>query len=260
MLLYLTIRDIASISALEIDCQPGMTVITGDSGAGKSIILDALGFVLGDRADAKIIAHDAQLADIHASFDISGNLEARDWLQQRDWLADNECLLRRVLSREGRSRAYINGHPTTLHDLKTLGDKLIDIHSQHAHHALLKKDQQQRLLDAYAGITQQVTELGKLAKQCQHYQQQLDEWAANSATQQARIEWLQHQIDELDSLALAEGEINALDQEQQQLANGEQILQANHLALTICQEGEPNVIDLLNQALSTTIATTTHRC
>jgi DNA repair protein RecN (Recombination protein N) len=128
-----------------------MTVITGETGAGKSIMLDAAGLALGDRAEASMVRSNAERADIHVTFDIQHIPDAQNWLQNHDLQAGDECLLRRVITREGRSRSYINGRPVTLQDLKALGSLLMDIHSQHAHQSLLKKEQQQRLLDEYAG-------------------------------------------------------------------------------------------------------------
>ena len=133
MLVHISVNNFAIASHLEMEFNRGMTVITGETGAGKSIMLDALGLTLGDRADAGVVRNGCDRADIHATFDISGISDAKEWLEQKELLDGDDCLLRRVITREGRSRAYINGHPATLQDLKSLGEMLIDIHSQHAH-------------------------------------------------------------------------------------------------------------------------------
>ena len=161
MLVHLSVSNFAITQALEIELQPGMTVLTGETGAGKSIMLDALGLTLGDRADSGVVRAGAERADIHAEFDISDIPLARQWLQERELLAGNECRLRRVITKEGRSRAYINGQPATVNDTKELGGLLIDIHSQHAHQSLLKKPYQRQLLDAFAGASELCNSLGE---------------------------------------------------------------------------------------------------
>ena len=249
MLVHLSVNNFTIASQLDIEFNRGMTVITGETGAGKSIMLDALGLALGDRAEPGIVRNGSDRADIHASFDISAITDATQWLQERELLEGNECLLRRVITKEGRSRGYINGHPVTLQDLKTLGEMLIDIHSQHSHQSLLKKDQQRRLLDEFAGVGDIIIRLKTITKNHQIIQQQLSKLESNRTEQSARAQLLGYQVEELDSLALAEGELEALEEEQQQLAHGEHVLQGCQHALALCSEGELNVVAILNQAL-----------
>ena len=151
MLVHLSVHNYAIVEHLDLELATGMSVITGETGAGKSIMLDALGLTLGDRADSGAVRPGADKADILASFDVSAIAEARDWLAERDLEQDGPCILRRVITAEGRSRAYINGTPCPLGDLKSLGELLIDIHSQHEHQSLLKSETHRRLLDEYAG-------------------------------------------------------------------------------------------------------------
>ena len=142
MLSHLSIKNYATVESLEIEFQPGMTVITGETGAGKSIILGALGFTLGDRADKTIVRPGASRADIVAEFSVSNIKSAQSWLADHDLILESDphqCLLRRVVNHDGRSRGYINGSPVTLTNLKDLGDMLMDIHSQHEHHSLLQR-------------------------------------------------------------------------------------------------------------------------
>ena len=249
MLVHLSVNNFTIASQLEMEFSPGMTVITGETGAGKSIMLDALGLALGDRSDASIIRNGEERADILASFDVSTIHDAKQWLRQHDLLDDNECLLRRVITREGRSRAYINGRPAPLQDLKALGDMLIDIHSQHAHQSLLKKEHQRRLLDEFAGLGETVSALKSVAQQCQQQEHRLSTLKSSRSEHTARAQLLGYQVDELDSLDLIEGELEKLELEQKQLANGEQILQASQHAVALCTEGELNVVTILNQAL-----------
>ena len=249
MLVHLSVNNFAIASQLEMEFHRGMTVITGETGAGKSIMLDALGLALGDRTDASIIRTGEERADILASFDISTIRDAKRWLSEHDLLDGDDCLLRRVITREGRSRAYINGRPAPLQDLKALGNMLIDIHSQHAHQSLLKKEQQRRLLDEFAGLSDSLSALKTIALQYQQIEQRLNTLQLNRSEHTARAQLLGYQVDELDSLELLEGELEKLELEQKQLANGEQILQATQHAVALCTEGELNVVTILNQAL-----------
>ena len=147
MLTHLAIQDYAIVDHLEVDLNAGMTCITGETGAGKSIMLDALGLCVGDRADSRAIRPGAAKTDIAASFDVSHNTRAKIWLAERDLETAGECILRRTITAEGRSRAYINGSPATLADCADLGQLLVDIHSQHAHQSLLRRPTQRSLLD-----------------------------------------------------------------------------------------------------------------
>ena len=152
MLSHLSIQNYATVDTLEIEFSPGMSVITGETGAGKSIILGALGFTLGDRADKTIVRAGASKADISAEFDTSGIDNARLWLEENDLLAEDQpehCLLRRVVNSDGRSRAYINGSVVNLSSLRALGEMLIDIHSQHEHQSFLQRSTHQRMLDEF---------------------------------------------------------------------------------------------------------------
>ena len=148
MLAQISISNYTIVSALEMEFSPGMTVIPGETGAGKSIMLDALGLCIGDRADPKTARHGCEKAEIIAGFDITDIPLAIAWLKDRDLHTGDECLLRRVVTADGRSRAYINGSVSTLQDCAELGTALIDIHSQHAHQSLLRKTVQRELLDA----------------------------------------------------------------------------------------------------------------
>ena len=250
MLVHLSISNFAITKSLEVELQPGMTVLTGETGAGKSIMLDALGLTLGDRTDSGVVRAGAERADIHAEFDISNIPLARQWLQERELLTGNECMLRRVITKEGRSRAYINGQPATVQDVRELGERLIDIHSQHAHQSLLKKSYQRELLDAFAGATELCA---ALSDDCSHYQKlnkRLQQLESQLDEQSAQEQLLRYQLEELDRLAIQPGEIEELEIEQKQLANAEQILSANHHSLALCREGEVNAMGILQQALS----------
>jgi DNA repair protein RecN (Recombination protein N) len=147
MLTLLKISQFTLVETMELDIARGFTVITGETGAGKSIILDALGLCLGDKADAQVVRHGADKAELVAMFDISRHQAAKEWLAERDLDDSQDCSLRRVIHKEGRSKAWINGSPVSLGELRSLGELLISIHSQHAHQSLLKKDSHRQLID-----------------------------------------------------------------------------------------------------------------
>ena len=248
MLTHLAIKQFTLVENLELDIQTGFTVITGETGAGKSILLDALGLCLGDKADAQSVRHGADKAELIALFDIQQQPQAQAWLSERD-LVQEECSLRRVVYKEGRSKAWINGTAVTLSELRALGELLINIHSQHAQQSLLKKDTHQKLLD-------NVGSLQSLAQQvAQHYQiwleakQQLQHSKTHHAAQQARLELIQNYLDELDKLALKTGEYDTLEQEYDRLANFEALMHDSQQALTLLDEGENPVSRQLQQAL-----------
>lgn len=249
MLTHLTIENFTIAAHLDIELHAGMTVITGETGAGKSIMLDALGLALGDRTDVNIIKKDAERTDIHATFDVASIPQAQKWLSTHDLADSNECLLRRIITREGRSRAYINGRPVTLSDLKKLGNLLIDIHSQHAHQSLLKKEQQRHLLDNYANTETIKPELKLIVSDYQQLNLRLQTLLNNQHEQNARTQLLAYQVEELDQLGLQKDELEGLETDQHQLANVESILESSQHALALCKEGEINVINILNQAL-----------
>lgn len=250
MLNHLHISNYAITESLDIELHAGMTVLTGETGAGKSIMLDALGLALGDRADSNIVRVGADRADIHAQFDIANIVAAGHWLKEHDLDDGNECMLRRVITKDGRSRAYINGQPATLQDVRELGSLLIDIHSQHAHQSLLQKPYQRELLDAFAGTTALALKAGEHCHQYQRHTKSLLALQSNQAEQNAQEQLLRYQLEELHRLDLKDGELDELENLQKQLANAEQILAANHHSLNLCRDGEVNAMGILHQALS----------
>jgi DNA repair protein RecN (Recombination protein N) len=238
MLTHLHITNYTIVDQLEMEFHRGMTVITGETGAGKSIMLDGLGLCLGDRADPAAVRHGCERAEITATFDISDIDAARRWLDGRELAADNECILRRVITREGRSRAFINGNSCTLQDCSQLGELLVDIHSQHAHQSLLRRDVQRRMLDDYAGQDKVARKLEQQASEWLRRRRELDELNAARDEQGARAQLLTYQVGELDSLNLQTGELAELEEQQKQLANAEQIVLATQDALNLCEAQE----------------------
>ena len=218
MLTHLSIRHLTLVEHLDLEFQSGMSVVTGETGAGKSILLEALGLALGDRADSSLIAADQARAEVSASIDLQKHQEASSWLAARALEDDGRCILRRVVSKDGPSRAFVNGSAVTIGDLKSLSELLLDIHSQHEHQSLLKKPTHRRLLDAFGNHTDQVKQLSEVFNQQKEIKKTLAQLLANSEEQSARIQLLNYQAEELSSLAVTPKEPEALESEQKRLA------------------------------------------
>ncbi len=239
MLSHITVTNYAIVSALEAEFGPGMTVITGETGAGKSIMLGALGLCLGDRADPKTVRPGCERAEVNATFDLDAAPAARAWLAARDLLdagADESVILRRVVTTDGRSRAYINGSPSTLQDCAQLGALLIDIHSQHAHQSLLRKPVQRALLDAYAGHAKLARSVEETASEWLRTERELGELTGAHDEQTARAQLLAYQVEELDQLEVTAGEVEALETELQRLENADEILASAQSAQDLCEQ------------------------
>lgn len=249
MLTHLGIHNYTLVDRLDLELPAGMSAITGETGAGKSILLDALSLTLGDRADADRVREGAGRADIHAGFDISRLPEAGHWLTQQDLAMEGECLLRRVVTAEGRSRGYINGHPVTLTQLRELGGILIDIHAQHEHQSLLKRDTQRRLLDDFAGHQPLVKQVQAAHTQWQSALIRYRELRENAEETSARVQLLSYQVEELDQLDLKPGEVETLEEEQTQLADGEAILHHSYQLAAVCGGEDQSILDGINRAL-----------
>jgi DNA repair protein RecN (Recombination protein N) len=231
MLINLSIQDYAVVDRLDVDLDAGMTCITGETGAGKSIMLDALGLCIGDRADSRAIRPGAARTDIAACFDVSQNTRAQVWLSERDLEASGDCILRRTISAEGRSRAYINGSPATLSDCADLGQLLVDIHSQHAHQSLLRRPVQRSLLDTYAGAETLTVEVSETAQRWRVLQEEYSRLAGQTEESDARRALLTYQIEELATLNPQPGELEALEAQHNLLANAAYIIDsANDIA------------------------------
>jgi len=251
LLLSLTIHNFTLVEKLHMEFQPGMTAITGETGAGKSLVLDALGMALGDRGDTGRIRTGKDKLDVTAVFAVTGNPRAREWLRDNDLEDGDDCIIRRSLTTEGRSRGFINGQPAPMQQLQQLGEMMIDIHSQHEHQSLLVRDTHRRLLDAFAGCEELCRQTGSLFHDWQQTRQRLRDLEANARDNEARRELLAFQLTELDELSLAPGELEQLEREQHLLANGEQILKDSHQVLALCRDGDAgDAHSLLSQALN----------
>ncbi|MCK0163243.1 DNA repair protein RecN [Marinobacter sp. S6332] len=249
MLTQLTVSNYAIAERVELQFNKGMTALTGETGAGKSIVLDALGLAMGGRADAGAVRHGAKRADITATFDVAGIPEAFQWLERHELDDDSDCILRRVISKDGRSRAYINGQPCPLAHLKDLGGLLMDIHSQHQHQSLLRKETHRKLIDEFSGAETLASQTREAWKVWSQIRTKLTERQQNAEESEAKLQLLRYQVEELDRLALESGEQEQLEQEQAHLNQADAILHNSHQAALLCTEDETSAAGLVRQAL-----------
>ena len=240
MLAQLTISNFAIVRELEIDFQRGMTAITGETGAGKSIAIDALGLCLGGRAEADMVRQGASRADICARFSLKDTPSAQQWLEENQLDDGHECLLRRVISSDGRSRGFINGTAVPLSQLRDLGQLLIQIHGQHAHQLLLKPEHQKHLLDAYASENELTQEMAARYRLWHHSCRELARHQQLSQEREARRELLQYQLKELNEFAPVANEFETIDEEYKRLANSGQLLSTSQQTLHLLADGEDN--------------------
>jgi len=248
MLTQLNIRNYAIVEQLDLELKKGMTVVSGETGAGKSIMLDALGLTLGDRADSGTVRSGADRAEIIASFDIENIPAAQKWLQLQDMDGDSECILRRVVTSEGRSRSYINGSPCPIAKVRELGEYLIEIHGQHEHQRLLKKEHHRYLLDAFSGKGELANKTRQLYRSWHTLQNKLIQLSEQTEEQAARVQLLRYQVEELEQVGIKEGEFEALVKEQHTLANAGEILQTGQQFLQLTSDSDDiNCLSLLNQ-------------
>ena len=231
MLTNLSIRDLAVVDDITITFEKGMTSLTGETGAGKSMLVDAMSLVLGDRADSNMIRQGSERAEIAASFNSQNNPVLQQWLVEQELDDDNQCHLRRTITKEGRSRAYINGRAVPLSQLRAISERTIDIHGQHEHQSLVRSETQRQLLDTVAKTQPLLTELTDHYQQWQSLQQQLNQLEQTAQDQAARRELLQYQVNELAPLNLSEEYLQQLVQEQHQLAHASQLIATAESAL-----------------------------
>ena len=252
MLRQLSIQNYATVDHLEIEFQQGMSAITGETGAGKSIILGALGLTLGDRADKNIVRSGANKTNICAEFNTSRIEEAQSWLIDHDLESDDSsiCLLRRVVNSDGRSKGYINGSAVTMANLKELGEKLLDIHNQHEHQSLLQRSTHQKLLDEFSVTKKLRDKLASTFKQWEQNHKELEALSNQSEEYSAQSQLLLYQLSELDGLNLGENEVASLESEFKKLNSADETLSGVSTALSICEENEAqSVLSLMHSAL-----------
>ncbi|WP_329504369.1 DNA repair protein RecN [Haemophilus parainfluenzae] len=246
MLTQLTINNFAIVRQLEIELAKGMSVITGETGAGKSIAIDALGLCLGQRIETSMVREGQERAEICATFFIEPTNPAYQWLQQQE-LQDpdnpSDCILRRVINADGRSKAFINSTPVSASQLKEIGQYLIHINGQHASQLLLKNDYQLQLVDTFAHHNDLLAQMREDYRAWKNLQTQVKNFQQQVAENEAKKQLLQYQVEELDEFALRPNEYLGLEEDQRRLSNSEQLTQLSQSALQLLSENETVSID-----------------
>ncbi|QSA99913.1 DNA repair protein RecN [Methylomonas sp. EFPC1] len=250
MLLNLNIIDLAVVDALDLDLDPGMSVLTGETGAGKSILLTALGLALGDRADSGYVRPGSKRAEVNIEFDLSKAPLVKQWLIDNELDDDGQCMIRRTISDDGRSKAYINNRPVNLQTLQGLSRQLVEIHGQHAHLTLLDSEEQRRLLDGFAGNQTLLDDLNNCYQNWKQAHKQLQQLLKAGSDQAEREELLRYQLDELQQLDLENFDYLALADEHHKLANLGKILVVGQQQLDILYDNDQqSVADMLGHVI-----------
>jgi DNA repair protein RecN (Recombination protein N) len=238
VLISLQVRDFAIVDQINVEFEPGMTVLTGETGAGKSILVDAVALVLGERGSSQLVRSGAARAEFSAEFDISALAEVRAWLGEQALDQDDECLLRRVINADGRSRAFINGNTVTMQQLKSLGELLLDIHGQHFHQSLGRRPVQRDLLDFFGDLLEKRRATETAFEQWRSLQDRLDTLLTANADRASRLDLLEFQLQELDALDVKQNEAADLLTERQKLKNSGTLADGIATALGRLSENE----------------------
>ena len=259
MFSHIGIKNFATVDQLELELTAGLTTITGETGAGKSVLLDAIGLVMGARGNTQILRDESSNAEITAGLAVPATGAVGEWLAQRDLIAEAdtagkvdeiEIIMRRVITPSGRNRAYINGSAVNVADLKQLGSQLVDLHNQHEHQSLLVTATHQHMLDNFASHDTLTTEVANLSQQWSQIANQIDALTDNSDAKAAQLQLLRYQVQELEQLALQENETSQLAEEQKQLAGADTILASLDYAITSCEAtDDSSALNQIQQAI-----------
>jgi len=247
VLRQLVINDLAVIDSLNIDFKPGMTVLTGETGAGKSILLDALGLVLGDRADTNVIRGGTDKTDITAIFSTNKNPYINDRLDEMEIASDDELFIRRTISRDGRSRAYLNNTPVPVQTLREIGEYLVDIHGQHAHQSLSRAKTQREILDQAGTYGALLSDVADIFYQWKQVNEQLQNFETSGDDFEARLSFLKYQIDELTQLDIGESEYLSLAEEFKRQSHSQDLIATCQQVLAELSESDPAMLSQLSQ-------------
>ncbi len=253
MLSHIYLKDFAIIEKLDLELKSGMTALTGETGAGKSILIDAIGLVLGDRADSGVVRHGAEKTEITLSVDIEDTPTAKQWLIEQELSlddADDECILRRVITASGKSRAWINGSPCNLKMMRELGEQLVDIHGQHEHQSLMKKTMQRSMLDDFAGNQPLINKVTETYETWKKVSSKLALLNSQNSDHQAKLDLLRFQTQELDELQLSENESQTLDEEHARLSNAGQLIEtSSHSVVQLYDADEQSVYSTISDVV-----------
>lgn len=252
MLVHLSIKNLTVVKQVTVTFEQGMTAITGETGAGKSIALDALGLCLGNRADSNIVRKGTDKAEVIAHFDIAQSTHTQAWLEQQSLQQEDEpdeCFIRRVVSSEGKSKAFINGTPVNLKQLKELGSFLVNLHGQHEHYHLLQQDNQLSLVDEYAGHDGLLSKVKDAYREHAQLTREFNELLAQKQQRIDRTNLLQYQVKELDEFGIQENEFVELEAAYKKSSCMKDLAESADKACYLLKDGEPaSAIDLLNHA------------
>lgn len=248
MLTALQVKDFAIITSSALDLQSGMTTLTGETGAGKSILLGALGLVLGDRASPGAVRDTAERAEITALFDISESPAASHWLSDHSMDQDDECILRRVVTRDGKSRAYINGTPVTLRNLRELGQLLVNIHGQHDHQLITLPDTQRVILDDFGNSAKLLQKVKAVCSDWHEKHRKLSDINARLEARGDRLDTLRYQLQELSRLNFNSIDFAAIDLEHRRLANATELKMHCEQAMELLQDSNKSALTQLADA------------
>lgn len=246
MLRHLTIRDFVIVDRLELEFAPGFGALTGETGAGKSILIDALSLVLGDRADVGVVRVGCDRAEVAATFDLAQRPVVRKWLEAADLAMGDELLLRRVIDSGGRSRAYINGSAATVLQLREVAENLVDIHGQHAHQSLLRADAQCALLDAHAGLTDVAREVALSFRAWRDSEHALSIAKVGGEALMREREQLEWQVSEVGGVAFSIDEWSQLEVEHRRLAHAATLMEGVQFALAALADGDAACASQIN--------------
>jgi len=253
MLAHLSISNFAVVKQLSVQLEHGLTAITGETGAGKSIAIDALSLCLGERADANAVRKGAQKAEIIAHFSLENNTFAKHFLDEHELTSDeddNSCFIRRVISKEGRSKAFINGIPASLQQLKSLGQYVLAIHGQNTHLQLLKEDYQRNLIDSYSDYSGLLENVKHAYMQWKEKQKLLSDLQNQAQQREDRLQLLTYQVKELDEFSIEEGEFEELETEHKRLSNGQSLLeQAQTSVYNLYENDEGNALSVIQHSI-----------
>ncbi|MBT3917963.1 MAG: AAA family ATPase, partial [Nitrosomonadales bacterium] len=249
MLENLLIRNYVIVDELDLNFLLGFSSLTGETGAGKSILIDALSLALGSRSESGVVKKGNEKADITATFNLEGNDEAKAWLSQNEFEeSDNQLLLRRVIYKDGKSKAFINGIPSTISQLKSIGESLVDIYSQNIHHSLLKKTSQREILDSFLGFKEELRNLKKFYSEWQRLFLEQDKFLKNKESFLNELNEIEDRYNEFSALNFTYSEWQQLQIDQKFLANGNELISGVNKCISMIDDGDISLNSLARQA------------